>query len=124
MPREVDVEKTLREHLKAHGYAVKEREGIHEVDIVATKGKKNYYVEVEGNTKRDGNPMTSPQKYNHLLRAVGQICLRMNDDPDGIYELVLAEDEYYRKRIAQLQTSLTKLRVETYFLDSNGNITR
>jgi hypothetical protein len=123
LPREADVEKTLRKHLKEHGYVVKDREGMHGVDIVATKDNKNYYVEAEGNIKRDGNPMTSSQKYTHLLRAVGQICLRMNDDPHGIYELVLAEDEYYRRKITRLQAALKKLNVATYFLDSNGNVT-
>ena len=123
LPKEKDVEMALRKHLKEHGYTVREKAGIRWVDIVASKNGKNYYVGVEGNTNRRGNPMTSSQKYTHLLWAVGQICFRMNDDPEGIYELVLAEDEYYRKKIAELQTSLKKLDVETYFLDSKGNIT-
>jgi hypothetical protein len=123
LPREKDVEVALRKHLKEHGYTVKEKAGIHGVDIVASKNGKNYYVEVEGNTNRRGNPMTTSQKYTHLLRAVGQICLRMNDEPDGTHELVLAEDEYYRKKATELQISLKKLGVETYFLDSNGNVT-
>jgi hypothetical protein len=39
-------------------------------------------------------------------RAVGQICLRMNDDPNGVFELVLAEDPNYRKKIDELQIAL------------------
>jgi hypothetical protein len=44
----------------------------------------------------------------------------MNDDPDAVYEIVLAEDRYYRKKISKLQTSLKKMGVATYFVDSNG----
>ena len=97
-----------------------ERTSPRGVDVTASKNGKKYYVEVEGNTKPDGNPLTSSQKYTHILRAVGQICLRMNDDPHGIYEIVLAEDPYYRKEIDKLKVGLAKLGVSTYFVDSNG----
>lgn len=123
MPRESEVEEMLRKHLKEHGFAVRERTGLHGVDIMASKGEKNYYVEVEGNTKPNGNPLTTSQKYTHLLRAIGQICLRMNDDPNGVFELVLAEDDYYREKIEKLRIALEKLRVTTYFAESNGKIT-
>lgn len=119
-PKESEVERTLRTHLTKHGYTVKERTSKHGVDITAFKDGKAYYVEVEGNTKPNGEPLTTSQKYTHLLRAVGQICLRMNDDPNGIYEIVLAEDAYCRKKIDELQIALKKLDVMTYFVDSNG----
>jgi len=122
LPTEAKVEEILRKHLKEHGFTVKERTSRHGVDVTALKDGKTYYVEVEGNTKPDGQPLTASQKYTHLLRAVGQICLRMNDDPDGVFELVLAEDEYYREKISKLQTSLKKLNVKAYFIMSNGRV--
>jgi hypothetical protein len=122
MPKESQVEEILRKHLKDHGYAVKERTSKHGVDVVVFKDGKNYYVEIEGNTKPDGEPLTASQKYTHLLRAVGQICFRMNDDPNGVYEIVLAEDEYYRKKIEALHITLKKLGVTTYFVDSKGKV--
>jgi len=73
---------------------------------------------------RDGTPFSVSQKYTHLLRAVGQVCLRMNNDTNGIYEIVLAEDRYYRDLITQLQTGLRKLDVATYFVDSDGKVTK
>jgi hypothetical protein len=124
MLTESEVEGILKKHLKDHGFAVKERTSKHGVDIAAFKDGKDYYVEIEGNAKPDGKPLTTSQKYTHLLRAVGQICLRMNDDPNGVYEIVLAEDEYYRKKIDELQIALKKLCVTTYFVDSTGRITR
>lgn len=124
MPREEDVEGMLRKHLKEHGYAVKERTGEHGVDVTACKDGKIYYVEVEGNINDDGKPFTTSQKYAHLLKAVGQICLRMNEDPNGVYEIVLAEDGYYREKIDELQVALKKLCVTTYFLDAKGRVTR
>ena len=124
MPREVQVEELLRKHLKENGYTVKERTSKHGVDVTAFKDGKTYYVEVEGNTKPDGNSLTTSQKYTHLLRAVGQICWRMNDDPNGLYEIVLAEDPYYRRKIDELQTALKKLDVTTYFVNEENKISR
>jgi hypothetical protein len=123
MPKESEVEEILRKHLKEHGYTVKERTSEHGVDVTAFKNNKAFYVEVEGNTKPDGKPLTTSQKYTHLLRAVGQICLRMNDDPNGVYEVVLPDDPYYRKKIGKLQIALNKLCVATYFVDEKGIVT-
>jgi hypothetical protein len=123
MSRESEVEEMLRRHLKEHGFTLGERTRRQGVDVTAFKGGKTYYVEVEGNIKPDGKPLTSSQKYTHLLRAVGQICLRMNDDRNGVFQLVLAEDHYYREKVGKLQTALKKLGVETYFVDSNGKVT-
>jgi hypothetical protein len=122
MLRESEVEEILRKHLEAHGFVVKGRIGVHGVDVAAFKDGKAFYVEVEGNAKPDGKSLTTSQKYTHLLRAVGQICLRMKDDPNGVFELVLAEDRYYREKIDELQIALRKLGVETFFIDSKGKI--
>ena len=123
MSKESEVEGILRKHLKDHGFEVKERTRKHGVDVTAFKDGKSYYVEVEGNTKPDGRPLTASQKYTHILRAVGQICLRMNDDRNGVFELVLPEDRYYRKKISDLQIAFEKLGVATYFVDPNGKVT-
>jgi len=122
--REFEVEERARRHLKEKGFRVGERFRKQGVDIQARKNSKNYYVEVEGNAKPDGKPLTTSQKYTHLLRAVGQICLRMNDDPNGVFELVLAEDPYYREKIDKLQIALEKLRVAIYFVDLNGKVSK
>lgn len=122
MLKEAEVEGMLRKHLKEHGFGVKERTRKQGVDLEASRDGKDYYVEVEGDAKPDGTPLTTSQKYTHLLRAVGQICLRMNDDPNGVYEIVLAEDPYYRKKIDELQIALEKLCVSVYFVDSDGKI--
>lgn len=122
MPKESEVEESVRKHLKEHGFTVIERTTTRGVDIRATKDGRNYYVEVEGNTKPDGKPLTTSQKYTHLLRAVGQICLRMNDDPEGIFYLALPEDEYYREKIDKLQLPLRKLGVRTYSVKLNGRV--
>jgi len=124
MQKESDVEEVLRKHLKEHGFAVKERTRKHGVDVAAFKDGKNYYVEIEGNAKPDGEPLATSQKYTHLLRAVGQICLRMNDDPIGVYELVLSEDPYYRKKIDELHTALKRLCVTTYFVNEEDKISK
>jgi hypothetical protein len=122
MPRESEVEEILTRHLKEHGFTLRERTGKQGVDVTTFKDGKTYYAEVEGNTKPDGKPLTTSQKYTHLLRAVGQICLRMNDDPNGVFGLVLAEDEYYREKVNKLQVSLKKLSVKAYFVTSNGRV--
>ena len=99
LPKESEVEEKMREHLRDLDFEVKERTATHGVDIAASINGRDHYIEVEGNTKPDGKPLTTSQKYTHLLRAVGQICLRMNDDPNGVYEIVLAEDHYYREKV-------------------------
>jgi len=114
--REEEVEKAIREYLKRNAFDVKERTAMQGVDIFASKNGKSYYVEVEGNRKPNGAPLTTAQKYTHLLRAVGQICLRMNEDPDGEFILGLPEDDYYRNKVEKLATALKKLNVKVFFV--------
>jgi Holliday junction resolvase len=121
LPREFEVEERVRKHLKEQGFTVIERTKKQGVDIQAIKDGKNYYIEVEGNTKPAGKPLASSQKYTHLLRAIGQICLRMNTDPEGVFHLALPEDEYYKEKVDKLQTSMfwsTTLQ-ETHQTDQN-----
>lgn len=122
MPKEAEVEETIRKYLREHGFTIKEGTKKQGVDVQAIKNNKNYYVEVEGNTKPNGNPLTASQKYTHLLRAIGEICLRMNDDPEGLFYIALPEDRYYEEKINNLQVSLQKLGVRTYFIGSNGKV--
>lgn len=122
MPRESEVEEKVRKHLKKQGFTVITRTKIHGVDIQATKEGKSYYFEVEGDTKPNGEPLTSSQKYTHLLRSVGQICLRMNADPEGVFCLAFPEDEYYEKKIEKLKLPLKKLSVHVYSVKVNGII--
>jgi len=120
LPKESEVERTMRRHLKAQGFTVEERTGVHGVDISASKDGRTHFIEVQGNTKPDGRPFTSSQKYTHLLRAIGQVCLRLNDDPEAVLGLALPEDAHYRKKVDELRTALKKLCVIVYFVDSEG----
>ena len=122
LPRECEVEDWIRSYLKNIGFEVKERAGAHGVDITASKDGRDYYIEVEGNSKPDGRPLTSSQKYTHLLRAVGQLCLRLHDNPEAVLGLALPEDDYYRKKVDELQTALKRLGVTVYIIDSDGRV--
>ena len=91
---EDETEILIRRYLKSKNYLVKERKTRHGVDIKATDETGTpYFIEVEGNKKPDGRPLTSSQKYTHFLRAVGQICMRM--EQDGVYALGLPFDTLY-----------------------------
>jgi len=73
----------------------------HGVDIEATdESGTPYFIEVEGNKKPDGRPLTSSQKYTHFLRAVGQICIRM--EQDGVYALGLPFDTLYGEYLQRI----------------------
>ena len=122
MPKESEVEESIRRYLRDLDFEVKERAAAHGVDITASKDGRDHYIEVEGNTKPDGSPLTSSQKYTHLLRAVGQISLRLHDNPKAVLGLALPEDEYYRKKVGELQTALKKSDVTVYFVDSEGRV--
>lgn len=122
MPKESEVEERLREHLAGLGFEVKTRTTKHGVDVTACKEGRDHYIEVEGSTKPDGSPLASNQKYTHLLRAVGQLCLRLHDNPEAVLGLALPEDNYYRKKVDELQTALKRLGVTVYFVDSDGRV--
>lgn len=93
---ELDTENLIRKFLTSKKFTVKERKTPHGVDIeAADRSGTLYFIEVEGNKKPDGRPLTSRQKYTHFLRAIGQICMRM--EKDGVYALGLPYDTYYCK---------------------------
>ena len=122
MPKEAEVENAMRRYLSNHGFTVKERPTAHGVDIEASRGEKVHFIEVEGNSKRNGSPLDPSQKYTHLLRAVGQLCLRLNDAPDAILWLVLPEDEYYMRKVAELRNGFQRLGVTVYFVRTDGKV--
>lgn len=122
MPKESEVEERLREHLADLGFEVKERTTKHGVDVTASKDGRDHYIEVEGSTKPDGSPLASSQKYTHLLRAVGQLCLRLHDNSEATLGLALPEDGYYRKKVDELRIALKRLGVIVYFVDSDGRV--
>lgn len=91
------------------------------VDIKARKAGKIYYFENEGNQKPSKAPLKTNQKYTHLLRCVGQICLRMKDE--GEYYIGLAEDEYYRHYInEELTNALQKLKVKIAWVQDDSTV--
>lgn len=125
--REKEVEAALRRYLKRKGYHVMKRKGPQGVDIKARdKSGRDLYVEVEGNKKPDGRPLTTSQKYTHLLRAVGQISLRMSGSrKNSTYALGLPLDPYYYKMISMgLSTALGRLRVVILWVGNKGKVTR
>lgn len=87
------------------------------VDIQCVKDGVTYYFENEGNKKPNGNPLNHRQKYTHLLRCIGQICLRMQNE--GRYFIGLPVDEDYKKYTEQLHKALEKLNVKIVWVDTD-----
>lgn len=116
------LENKLREILTKEGYRVEPKpKSRHEVDIVAYKGGRTYVIEVEGNRKpKEEISLTNSQKYTHFLRAVGQLCLRMDIYPDCQYVLALPDDEYYLEKVSKTAVAFCKLGIYVYVLDQNG----
>lgn len=121
---ENEVELKFRKYLSENGYALEERNSIFGVDITAKKNDRIHYFEVEGNRKPNGAPLTSSQKYTHLLRGFGQICLRMSDNPNGKFALVLPEDEYYTKKLSQLSFAIKKLDIDIWILKHDDRVSK
>lgn len=119
---ELDVEKAIRRYLANNGFDVEERARSHGVDILAHKKGKTYYIEVEGNKKPNGHSFTPSQKYTHLLRVVGQICLRMEDNPKGMFLIGLPEDEYYTSGVKKLKTAMKRLGVTVLFVNNASQV--
>ncbi len=67
------VSRTIADRLREEGYTILEHHlgREHGVDIKAEKDSKLLLVEVEGNEKPNGEPLTSIQRYTHYLRALG-----------------------------------------------------
>lgn len=121
---EAEVEKILRSYLKKKGFAVTQRTGAQGVDIFArSKSSKEWYVEVEGNKRPNGGPLTTSQKYTHLLRAVGQISTRMTLGSKGFYALGLPADSYYQWMIQkQLSEGVRRLGLTVFWVRTKGKV--
>ncbi len=112
------VSRIIADMLREAGYVILEHNlgRKHGVDIKAEKDGKLLLVEVEGNQKPDGKPLTSTQRYTHYLRALGQICIRITEYPKETYALALPEDRYYRRKVEQTRAALDALGVKVYWV--------
>jgi hypothetical protein len=116
LTKEINLERRLRRHLRAGGYAVQKRIKAHGPDIVATKDSQTLYVETIGNQKPSGDPLTSSQKYTHFLRMLGQIVLRLNQPEyrGGNFAIGIPQDSYYCRKLELILPTFRKLRVKVY----------
>jgi hypothetical protein len=115
---EKDTEILIRKYLKLKNFNVKDRKTAHGVDIEAIdEFGISYFIEVEGNKKPDGRPLTSSQKYTHFMRAIGQICMRM--DKDGVYALGLPFDTLYCDYLRRTLKARHLLGLKTYMVYPN-----
>jgi hypothetical protein len=120
--REYEVETIIRDYLQSQGISLVERKSAKGVDIQGEdKIGRHYFVEVEGNQKPDGKPLTASQKYTHFYRAIGQICLRMADD-SAIYAVGLPFDDYYMKAVDTIKAARGKLKLHVYFIDGEKKV--
>lgn len=108
--------------MKESGFRVEERLGVHGIDIVASKDGKRYFIEVQGNLGREGQPFDTRQKRNHIFRVIGQVCSRLNDDPEAVLCIALPEDEFYRRKVAEMQIALRRLDMTVYFVKPGGEV--
>jgi nitroreductase len=101
---------------------VVDRKSPNGVDIQGKdNSRRNYFIEVEGNKKPNGNPLSSSQKYTHFLRAIGQIWMRMKDD-SAVYALGLPSDEYYLKKVQNMAMALRRLNLAVYWVDMDKKV--
>ena len=115
---EKETEILIRRYLSSNKFKVRERKTQHGVDIEATdESGTPYFIEVEGNKKPDGTPLTSTQKYTHFLRAFGQICMRM--DKEGVYALGLPFDKLYSKYLRKTLKAKHLLGLKVYVVYPN-----
>jgi hypothetical protein len=119
---EDEITEIIVTHLQEKGFEIEKKTLGRKrgVDIKASKNGKSCFFENEGNKRPNQQPLRTHQKYTHLLRCVGQICLRMQDD--GEYYIGLPEDKYYREHIQKLRKALTKLTVKIVWVQENGMV--
>jgi Holliday junction resolvase-like predicted endonuclease len=118
---EKEVENRIRDFLKSKGFRVEERNKPQGIDIVAFDDEnKKYFIEVEGNKKPNGESLATNQKYTHFFRAIGQICMRMNEE--GVYALVLPYDKTYLNYIDKIKVAKEKLNLKIFLIEKDLNI--
>lgn len=112
MPEEAEVEKVVRRYLAERGFSVEERTRVHGVDIVAEKDGQVHFIEVQGNTGREGQIFENRQKRNHAYRVVGQVCARLHANPEAKLGIAFPEDEFYIS--APLGSSLVRMDISEF----------
>ncbi len=122
VPKEVEVEKMLMDHLCSCGFVVKERTGVHGIDIVAERDGQVHFIEVQGNVGRKGRSFEVKQKRNHAHRVVGQVCSRLHTNPEARLGIAFPEDEFYRRKVDEMKIAFGRLHMTVYFLKANGEV--
>jgi len=122
--RERRVERILRNHFVREGFMVEPRTIPTGVDIKMKSSHRRWFVEVEGNARKDGKPLKSKSaRYTHFYRCVGQICMRMQEgDERSGYAIGLPEDEVYRRYVKTVENALRLLRVKVFWANANGTV--
>jgi hypothetical protein len=126
--REIRVEKILREWLVEEEHWTKiEPKRYHGVDIHGWDGEgRERYIEVEGNMKpKAGQPLTASQKYTHLNRMIGQICMRMGEGGQAAkYAICVPVDDYYVKKLDALGVGISRLSLGVFLVEGPGRVCR
>ena len=122
--REIKVEEAIRRYLEEDGFDVAPRISNTGVDISARKAGRTWYVEVEGNARKDGAPLKSPSaRYTHFYRCVGQICRRIGEgDEKSRYAIGLPEDEKYRAYVGTVKKAFRLLDVHVIWVGGDGAV--
>ncbi len=122
--REATVEKVIRRYLKDSGFEVEPRRSNTGVDIKAVKAGRVWFVEVEGNARKNGAPLKSPSaRYTHFYRCVGQICRRIGDgDERSRYAIGLPEDEKYHEYVQTVRKAFRLLGVSVFWIGENNTV--
>ena len=122
--RERTVERAIRRHLKDIGFDVEPREKPTGVDIRAHRSGHIWFVEVEGNARKNGAPLKSPSaRYTHFYRCVGQICRRIGEgDQKSRYAVGLPVDERYQEYVKTVKRAFRLLGVKVIWVSANSEV--
>ena len=120
------MEKVLRRHLEDNGFEVEPRKSNTGVDIRARKAGHTWFVEVEGNARKNGMLLKSPSaRYTHFYRCVGQICKRIGEgDERSRYAVGLPEDEKYREYVWTVTKAFLLLGVRIFWVGRNDVVSK
>ncbi len=80
-------------------------------------------VEVQGNKKPNGNPLTSSQRYTHYYRCIGTLCKRINEfGEDNEFAIGLPEDHKYRLYVSRTSKALKRLKFKIFWVYENEEV--
>lgn len=124
MLREIRVERAIRRYLRDDDFDVEPRKSNTGVDIRARKAGRTWFVEVEGNARKNGAPLKSPSaRYTHFYRCVGQICRRIGEgDENSRYAIGLPEDEKYREYVGTVKKAFRLLGIHVFWVGENNAV--